>query len=497
MTRILTLCLMLCALSASAIDRISSVVTITNTPSDGDTLTVNGDVRTWKTSPTSLATQISITNVVGYSATNMFNQAAAYLYSGPLTLSYSSTNGIKLVGRSGNPLVVSASGTWATITMSTQLVSGMLTVSTPISAEPTASVRTNIASDLVQAMSDYSTNTFSTASTALSNHMNLAGVQFVSGAKFFYGANMFSNAAQVIVGGYTTNQSLINITTASGTLGNLTNGTFTNPVFTNGQNYGAPFRSPGGGLGSEQFGATAVATTDGDVAVGNGATANGPSATALGSAANAGAAASVALGSVSIANSHGSIAIGQEAETDAEYAIAIGYLSVSGYTNSISLGAHSSADQAQQIKLGTSLYSTSIPGYLQVDGGISNANFVGAVTLNNSLLSPRKNITGLVNGPNSAVDTSTNYFIKIAGPSAAYQISGFNGGVNGRSVVVQKNDSWVLTILNDSGTEPGLSATNRIYTGTGADVTVTNNPGFIRLIYDTSTSHWGVESKSN
>lgn len=484
-------------------DRITALITVTNNPSDGDTFTVNGVVRTWKTTVATPATQISITNTANANATNLFNQITANPYAGPLAPIFTATNAVSLLANNGNALVVTASGTWANITTTTQTVTSLLAVRWPISGEPTASVRTNEASSLIQDLSTYSTNSFSSSAIALSNYVALTTTQAISGVKVFTGG-------------------------INGTVGKLTNGTWVNAALTNGSNFGLPFRSPGGGAASEQFGFGASATTNSASAFGNTATATGEGSSAFGADSAARSFGASAFGQASVATGNGasaygfdsfaatngasafgnaavasgvsSSAFGDGANATTNNAGAYGAGAISQHINASAFGYLGTTTTNDQNAIGTSSQSTWIPGTLQVDGAISNANFVGLVLLNGTniitgqLAFPRKNNTSLANGNNAAVNISTNVYVKVSGPSAVFTINGIAGGADGRVVTLQNSTGFNMTIANDSGTDP--TATNRIYTGTAADVTLTNNPSAVSLIYDTAVTHWIVTSQS-
>ena len=116
----------------------------------------------------------------------------------------------------------------------------------------------------------------------------------------------------------------------------------------------------------------------------------------------------------------------------------------------------------------------------------------GTNTLNSALAYTRKNNTALASGNNNAgVDCSTNVYLKVSGPSAAFAINGVNGGYNGRILVIQNSTGQTMTIANDSGVDP--TAANRIYTGLSQDLTITNSPGVVvTLMYDSAATHWTV-----
>ena len=164
---------------AQASDMITATVTVTAAPANNDTLTVNGTTRTWKTSVTVPSTQISVGANIGASKTNLFNQITAYTFTGPLTIGQSSTNVVTLRGQPAQSMTVSASGSWATITYATNTVTDTYAVRVPITSEPTATQRTNIASLLLTSIGDYATNSF-TKTTAFQNFSDTASSQTLS-----------------------------------------------------------------------------------------------------------------------------------------------------------------------------------------------------------------------------------------------------------------------------------------------------------------------------
>ena len=182
--------------TALAADRITLTIVLTNAPTDADTITVNATARTWKTN--SSAVQITLTNSIGANATNLYNHVAANPFTGPLVLLRSGTNGVQLVGQVGQAVVASISAAYASLTYATQAVQTASVVRVPITIEPVASSRTNIASLLVSNVFNLglSTNLVLPGSTAMSNFVNTSTAQTVAGVKTFtdytdlYGANL-------------------------------------------------------------------------------------------------------------------------------------------------------------------------------------------------------------------------------------------------------------------------------------------------------------------
>ena len=99
----------------------------------------------------------------------------------------------------------------------------------------------------------------------------------------------------------------------------------------------------------------------------------------------------------------------------------------------------------------------------------------------------RKANSGLANGNNAAVDISTNSFVEVSGPSAAFAINGIANGSDGRFLILVNQTGQDMTVAHDSGVDP--TAANRIYSMTGADRATTGNGAAI-LIYSAAASRW-------
>jgi hypothetical protein len=185
---------------AAAAEQYEAVVTITNTPVTGSTLTINTDVRTWTTSTPS-SVQISITNSASANATNLFRALAANMPTGQVWLAYSATNAVKLFASPSAALAVSASNNWATVVITTNTVATAYTVRVPFTSEPSAAQRTNAANWLIDALNTYATTRFLLPA---------------------FTATLFSNTTAVITTG-TVNQLTATIGTI--TTANITTGT--------------------------------------------------------------------------------------------------------------------------------------------------------------------------------------------------------------------------------------------------------------------------------
>ncbi len=176
-----------------AVDRITATLVVTNGTTNGQTFTVNGNVRTW-TNVVSLPASHVLTNNAAIGAkTNLYNAIALVPFS-QVSIIDRGSNSFDLVGASGLSLTVSPSAGWASLSYSTQTVSSMTAVRVPVSAE-TAGVRTNVASGIVSAISGpENTNQISQASTAVAQLLGTTNAQTISGAK------QFNNSSNTFVG---------------------------------------------------------------------------------------------------------------------------------------------------------------------------------------------------------------------------------------------------------------------------------------------------------
>lgn len=91
--------------------------------------------------------------------------------------------------------------------------------------------------------------------------------------------------------------------------------------------------------------------------------------------------------------------------------------------------------------------------------------------------------TGSGNRDNVAITSS---FVRLTGPTAAWNLTGMANGAAGRVVYIQNNSGFTMTVKNQ---DTNSSATNRIKTTAAGDVAVADQrmAGFI---YDTSDNRW-------
>ncbi len=352
----------------SSADIIFLTLSVTNQlfgTTNGNTLTVNADTRT-ATNNTSgnLSTMFAATNNPAKAATNLYRHLQLYNFAGIHSISMLATNQIQLNTTNNGTLSFSLGGTWGVGVLSTSVNTRV----TALGVDPTLydlPTQTNFVDKLVKLFNQVGPTNAAFAETvkALTNYVSLSQSQTL-GNKTITNSSVSGN----FVGNFV------------GNLGALTNGTLTNthlqsPLLTNGQNYGAPFRSPGGGSLSEQFGTDAVAATNGASAFGNSARALGIASTVFGGVstasnlydtvfggdANATGGRSLAVGPLSSALSSNSTAVGHGALVDVNL------------PGSTALGYAASATDSNQVRLGTSINYISIPGNANVEGVLTAA----------------------------------------------------------------------------------------------------------------------------
>ena len=476
-----------------AADLITSYIVLTNNPTtNAQTITINGTTKSWTNSVTSSpGTLIPTTNTVANSATNLLNHLTIYRVSTAHYLSQTTPTNVTLRGAAGEALTVTLAGGWGFVTNSTQTVATpSYLVRVPLSISVASNEQT-IASLLVKGLSDYSTNSFDTNSTSLANYVSKgAHAQQTVIAPTFLVQGGISNTLGIVGGG-------ISNVTISGTVVALTNGYFTNtvlasPISTNGANYGNAFRSPGSYPNSDQFGSGAQVAGGNSIAVGPNAVSvtNG---TAIGYLASAGTN-GVAVGSG--ADSSGSIysvAIGQNSAANAaSNSMALGQSSVASHSFSTALGYGAQTTSNAQVMVGSSSLTVTVPGMLWVTGTQTNTTLTGTNVINGRVDFKSRANTSPANGNNSGVVLGTNVFVRISGPTTIGAYAGFAAEQDGSWHIVSFTGAITNTFYNSSGLE--ATAANRITTGTGGDLSLTNNPLVVLMVYDAATSRWIINS---
>lgn len=199
--------LALTVFGANAQSFVISAYTGTNNPSDGHTLTVSGDTRTFKTTVTSSATQIQIGVDL---ATTMANTEIAFGGT-PVAQAGFIRNGVNMtfIGTPNVAYGASLIGNWGTlVNVTNSAVSALFAV--PLSLNTNVGTRLTNANNLILSL-QYGTTQIPTTYPAFTNFINRITAQDISAPLHFNGALILSNATQKITLGTMDNVTLTNI----------------------------------------------------------------------------------------------------------------------------------------------------------------------------------------------------------------------------------------------------------------------------------------------
>jgi hypothetical protein len=123
-----------------------------------------------------------------------------------------------------------------------------------------------------------------------------------------------------------------------------------------------------------------------------------------------------------------------------------------------------------------------------------NKTFTGNVTVNNTgnLIFPTATLT-LSNGTNSNVNLGTGVIFYISGPTGNFTITGLQGGVDGRMIILvwYTTSNYRMSLIDDATS----TAANRIRTLQG-DLQSTNNNArcSATLVYNGTDQRWYLTS---
>ncbi len=555
--RVCVASLLLCAFalnSHSAGFRITQTITLTNSANltNGIQFTLNGDVRTGEDIVTNAANQFARSNRIDYATTNLLAHIAAHPFAGVSLGTSTATNNIVLVGNTNLVINGSFFGAWGNVTNVTNVVYGASPVVLPFGPESNA-FRNFIMSMVVDAINAWATNRFSNNAPALAHYANLTTAQTLSNKAFvnFSSPGVGVNSMQLGSGSLAVadysfvaglNASNSPNASASVVLGNdafssdyssvvigdnarsdssqyytIVIGAFLNAT---NKYFGIISPDPTGTFGSSTFGPFA----DFQMWLGSASISVWiPGALHVQKLSQLGLVTSTNLWATSMVAGIGSA--GYVKMTNA--AIAASGLTATNL-DAISATIRSgnvTSTVVQATSLRGATLDTSGNGIVGNDLTVTNELAVlGSATLTSdvSLLSTlnvaalsslkdvnttgtnrfdyavsfsKTNIVSLANGAND-LDPGLRAYLKVSGPTAAYSIDKIDKGWDGRRLLIQKTDSYTMTIPNNSGSGV-LGDSAKILTGTGGTLTVTNNPGFVELIYDSDTSRWGVIRTSN
>lgn len=185
MKKILSLFILLCALSAFATDVVTVTVTFTNAAgtANGDTITINGDVRTFKTTVTIPGTQILKSATAAGSTTNTFNQVALYSYP-DIAIRYASATSIDFVGDPGVAMTITLSAGVGEVVSSTVTLGTGIPLRLPYTSSSLL-VRTQQASAVTAYLNlTANTNAIDQDAPVAVNIVGIANDQTITGKKY-------------------------------------------------------------------------------------------------------------------------------------------------------------------------------------------------------------------------------------------------------------------------------------------------------------------------
>ena len=507
MKKLITIFAIIFALAkVNAADLVTATITITNAPTtNGMTFVCNGSTRTWTNAVFNTSTQILTNSSIGGVKTNLMLHIGGTGFGG-LTFLDVGTNSFKLIGTN---VTVSFTGAYGSVSYTTNTTGVGQLLRLPFTSQSELTNRTNNASWLVDGLNSYPSNSINTNASAFSNYVNIGtSSQTITGAKTFSGATIISNVAAKFVGGIISNAvagftngtitnvfssggtnqtpTIVSAVSISGNLGNTTNGTLLSPTITNGIITGT-FDAAGATLTNASFYGQIV-FDNGQIVITNSATANL-------NFQNGGMSDSWAIQTTAANFQIRKSGIG-----------ALFYVTTNGAYNIVGFGDGSAvqllltADATVSTNLvefktsgGTRLALIDQTGHYS--GGISNATYRGTNNIVGDLSFTWTNNTAQAAGDNSATDINRSVKVWLQGMGAsAFTTAGIAGGREGRVVTLWNTNGATWTIGNQDGAE--ATAANRIKTGTGGDVTITNNPGYAEFEYNATDSRWWLKDWS-
>lgn len=174
--------LLVCSFSAMAATEGRAKFVITNTPSDGNTLTYRGVTKTWKTTVTSSSTQILIGGTAAISANNLAAHLTSYPFDSSSHLEQINTTNITIIADPNLTVTASLVGTWGTVTVTTSTLT-QRGIGIPFATERTET-RTNDANAILLIF-DYASAAIAANVAAFQNFVNVSQTQTITGTKTF------------------------------------------------------------------------------------------------------------------------------------------------------------------------------------------------------------------------------------------------------------------------------------------------------------------------
>lgn len=431
-----------------------------------------------------------------------------------------------------------------TLALTTNATTPLTTIVYPV-ASLSATNRTNQAGGIIDSLA-YAASPVPTNSPALTNYLDTSGRpqtligdivtnahvtgSVVSNSTLtnitIINVNVFLATNGTLLGGTVSNSVLTNVAWINGILGGLTNGTLVNTFITNAPSVLATnivavgkltatnaiidrlvatnLSAPGSGTSSMQIGVGANASGTSSVSIGDASSATaeltvaiGPSASATKYEASSFGGAATGTNSISIGIGSGAqgfraIAIGRT-EVYADFGISLGSTWGVYYSNSVAIGLNANPESNDQIALGGATDYVSIPGRLESTYA-NLTTIVGTNRVAGSIRYTAGTVTSLVNGNNAGIILPTNTVVELSGASTIAQIAGFAASQDGDTRLLRFTGAvtnWIVNEANSSFSTDGTAA-NRIVTGTGGDITQTNQPAWVKIRYRATSSRWEI-----
>lgn len=469
MRRIIFAILFLAAAAAHSADQIIATLSVTNAAgtTNGNTIVINGSTRTWTNTVTSSpSTLIQVTNSPSLVTTQMLTHLGTYTPGAGISATYGSSTSIVMRGLIGGALTITVAGGasgWATVAYSTNVYTNTYLVRVPITTE-TATNRTNIASLLVKAISDYSTNSISTNAPSLTNYLSRGPQQqFVNGPTIF----------QRGIGGTNTG---------------LTNGTIVTASITN-STFDGGFIGP---TNQVEIGQTIV---------------DGTSAASFisfrGSAGLTNANIKASDSGPVLYDGIPGTSTPLDMTVPDDPAVILNFWSAIRIFPNLTSGLY----------IGTNVWDIQNDWYGSLNifheqlgasnfwatgWNLTNGIVRGTNQWHGSIQYPRTATgairTGLAN-TNNYLDAASNAVIYVTGATTIHNFTGMKGGQDGQLVRVRDGCGTDVEIFNLDGS---VAAGDRFWLGTGAaKLTLTNRPVYFDLLYNSQSNWWEVIKLNN
>jgi trimeric autotransporter adhesin len=239
---------------------------------------------------------------------------------------------------------------------------------------------------------------------------------------------------------------------------------------------------------STALGENSIASGTTSTALGFSNTASGIYTTALGSSNTVSGASATAMGGSNISSGDYSSALGRFNKSKSYAGVVIGIYNDSA--NALNANAADDNNRLFQIGNGVSDFSRKNAMTVLLNGqtGFNTSTPEAVIDVNGSV-AMRQNSVTVNNGVNNDVTPGEYSFIKITSPTAAFSISGFTSGVDGKILTVLNLTGQNMTIT--SQTTSASSAANRINTLSGTDIVTVGN-GSVTMQYSASDNRWMV-----